>query len=120
MFREALRRDLTEFVDPDDSVYQVFFELLPLCRDAHEREDREALRGIYGFAEWCIRHPDQDLWNPAGVAFYEHLVDDVRTRNAILQWVPADVFAEIEGLLERRMDQTEFAQLKAAYVSVGR
>lgn len=58
------------------NTYQLYFDLLPALRDAHKANDLDSLKKIYGFAEWCILQNEKDLWNPAGVAFYEHLFDE--------------------------------------------
>jgi hypothetical protein len=67
-----LRRDLNR---RDYSLYSLFFDLKPLLRAALDAGDDRFVRGAFGFAEWCARSPNKDLWNPAGVAFYEHLFD---------------------------------------------
>ena len=64
---------------PNNSIYTVFFELLPRVREAHQEGDAEMLRRIYGFAEWCLEQKAKDIWNAAGVAFYEHLFDSHRS-----------------------------------------
>src|SRR5438552_15545583 len=66
----------SEFQRPESSIYTVFFELLPMVRQAHDGNDVDLLRRIYGFAEWCLEQTAKDLWNAAGVAFYEHLFDE--------------------------------------------
>lgn len=60
-----------EFQHTDTTIYRVFFELLPRVREAHLRNDTEELNKIYGYAKWCFRQKVKDLWNAAGVAFYE-------------------------------------------------
>ncbi len=65
----------------------VFSELVQRCEEAHERSDTEELRKIYGYAEWCFRGRDRDLWIAAGVSFYEHLGDRCPTRQEIPYWV---------------------------------
>jgi hypothetical protein len=104
-----------EFQKPDTTIYQVFFELLPRVRDAHERDDTEELQRIYGFARWCLQQRAKDIWNAAGVAFYEHLVDHRITRDQIPQWLPPDVFHECMGLFEARLDPDTFRELCERY-----
>ena len=72
----GLRHDVQR---PDFSISMVFFDLLPRVRVAHQDGDPEMLRRIYGFAEWCFEQKAKDLWNAAGVAFYEHLFDSHRS-----------------------------------------
>ena len=62
-----------EFEKPETSIYDVFFEILPATIEAHKNKDISRLKKYYAFAEWCFRQKEKDLWNSAGVAFYEHL-----------------------------------------------
>lgn len=104
-----------EIQAPELSIYQLFFELLPRCRDAHDRDDVAELERIYGFAEWCSKQKSKDLWNAAGVAFYEHLADSNRTLRAIPQWVSKAVFEDIAVLLEARVGTERVAELRKHY-----
>ena len=110
--------DLRVEIEPSDAtIYAVFFELLPRCREAHDRGDAGELAKIYGFAEWCFRQKAKDLWNAAGVAFYEHLGDSQATLRAMPKWVKPDIFAEIQPLLAARMDPSTFEELRKSYGS---
>lgn len=105
----------TDLQAPDATVYSVFFELLPRCREAHDRGDTEELERIYRFADWCASQAEKELWNAAGVAFYEHLADSDRTFEAIPRWVRKPIFEDIAGLLEARVGATRVAQLRRQY-----
>ncbi len=104
-----------EFEDPQMTIYQVFSELLPRVREAHSRGDNDELRRIYAYAEWCFDQKAKDLWNAAGVAFYEHLVDDPVTFAAIPHWLSPEVFAGVRTLFEARLEPAEYRQLCDAY-----
>jgi len=106
-----LERDLNNQFTP----YTVFMHLRMRCRDAHKRGDEAELSKIYGFAEWCHRHKAKDLWNAAGVSFYEHLGDKEITRQNIPQYVKPDIFEDISGLLQWQMGNSKFAKLKSEY-----
>jgi hypothetical protein len=80
----SLRRELH---DREYSIYHLFFDLLPMARDAHETADLATLTRIYAFAEWCSVQHARDLWNAAAVAFYEHVFDE-RTHAPWEQIVP--------------------------------
>jgi hypothetical protein len=67
-----LRRQLNR---KEYSIYLLYFDLLPMSRAAHANSNRDLLRRTYEYAEWCLRQRSEALWNPAGVAFYEHLFD---------------------------------------------
>ena len=80
------RKVLTWFPDlrseaerPDFTAYSAFLELRPRVAEAHLAGDTGTLRRIYGFAERCARQKDKDLWNAAGMAFYERLFDSHRS-----------------------------------------
>jgi hypothetical protein len=59
--------------DAEFSIYMLYFDLLPMTREAHESRDLEFLERIYDYAEWCLRQ--KELFNAVSVAFYEHLFD---------------------------------------------
>jgi hypothetical protein len=65
-----MRRDIN---DPEVSIYLFFGMLTGEAWKAHDANDLEMLPRIYGFAEWCLNQPAQELWNRAGVSFYESL-----------------------------------------------
>lgn len=109
-----------EFQSKETSIYGVFFELLPRCIDAHRRKDEAEFIKIYGYAEWCFAQKAKDLWNAAGVAFYEHLGDQPETLDELHLWIKPEIFREIEGLLEWSMSYNpqgakKFATLKRKF-----
>jgi len=105
-----------DFEQPGTSIYDVFLELLPAVVEAHKRKDIDRLKNIYTFAEWCFRQKEKDLWNSAGVAFYEHLGDYEETRQAMPQWIKLDIYKDIRGLLEARLDRNELQKLDSYYL----
>jgi hypothetical protein len=105
----------SEIDDPEATIYSLFFELLPRCREAHDSRDVAELKRIYGFADRCASQKEKDLWNAAGVAFYEHLADSDRTLEAIPQWVRKPIFDDIAGLLEARVGPIRVAQIRKQY-----
>lgn len=103
--RDVQRRDFT--------VYMVFFELLPAVRRAHQEDDVDKLRRIYAFAEWCFRQKAKDLWNAAGVAFYEHVFDDSRSLwPEVVKWLSPQVVTGCWGLWEWRLSAEELAEVR--------
>jgi len=104
-----------EFEQADATIYQVFVELLPRVRDAHDRGDTGELERIYGFASWCYRQKAEELWNAAAVAFYEHLVDSRRTLEQIPYWLEPDIFEGCKGLFAARLKLQEFNRLCEMY-----
>ena len=112
---ECLSELKKEFEDPNESIYLVFSALRAAAVDFHKANDFGRLQKIYDFAEWCFRQKDKDLWNSAGVSFYEHLGDSPETLNEIRRWVKPDIYAEIRGLLELRLSSLALRQLDKAY-----
>lgn len=108
--------DLRQEIESQElTIHQVFFELLPRCREAHDRGDTAELKRIYEFADWCASQKAKDLWNAAGVAFYEHLADSKQTLEAMPKWVRRSVFENIAGLLEERVGPQRVAELRRQY-----
>lgn len=95
-----------------ETIYDVFRTLLRLVKEAHNRGDEDQLKKIYEYAEWCSNQRADDLWNAAGVSFYEHLVDDEVTHQAIPLWIKPRIFSIIKGLLNWRIkDETAYREL---------
>jgi len=107
-----LRKD---FEDPEESIYLVFSAMLSAAIDFHKENNIDRLQKIYDFAEWCLRQKSKDLWNAAGVSFYEHLGDRAETRQDIRRWVKPDIYTEIRGLLEARLNDKEMQQIDSHY-----
>jgi hypothetical protein len=104
-----------EFQDPDTTIYDVFRELLNTMVEAHRRRDENKLKNFYDFAEWCFRNKNQELCNAAAVSFYEHLGDQPETLNAMTSWVKKDIYFDIRGLLELRMNDPDLKNLDISY-----
>ncbi|ULL16521.1 hypothetical protein DVH26_19995 [Paenibacillus sp. H1-7] len=95
-----------------ETIYDVFRTLLGLVKEAHNRGDEDQLKKIYEYAEWCSTQRADDLRNAAGVSFYEHLVDDEVTYQAILRWIKPTIFSIIKDLLKWRIkDETVYRDL---------
>ncbi len=99
----------------DTTIYTVFFHLLPRCREAHQLHHQDELKKIYGYAQWCFEQKSKDLWNAAGVAFYEHLGDYGETRDEMHRWVKPETFERVSGLLEFMMGQKKFVELRKQF-----
>src|SRR5687768_10236096 len=72
------------------SIHLVFHYLVPLCQQAHEADDTQALQAIYGFADWCFEKDvegDADLGNAAGVSFFEHIIDSPMVVEQLPRWL---------------------------------
>jgi hypothetical protein len=112
---ECLPGSKREFENPEASIYTVFMELLPSTVAAHRNNDTSQLKKNYDFAEWCFMQKSEDLWNAAGVSFYEHLSDKTETLQAIHQWVKLDIYIEIKPLLKRRLDDVTLKAIDGLY-----
>lgn len=96
------------------SIYLLYFDLLPLVRDAHDSADEETLRRSYSFAEWCFDQRDKNLWNAVAVAFYEHLFDSRRHWSEVIPRLSERVITECGPLWELRLSASELAMLREA------
>lgn len=84
-----------------------------MVREAHQRNDINMLQSIYGFAEWCFEQKANDLWNAAGVAFYEHLFDSHRTLwGEFVKWLSPPVVDGCWGLWEWRLSSEELEEVR--------
>src|SRR5262245_35516470 len=94
---------------PDTTVMLLFFDLLGGVQRAHRDDDRARLGAIYSFAEWCARQPAKELWNAAGVGFYEHVFDEPGIREEVALWLPDDIRVAHVGLWELMLNPADFA-----------
>lgn len=101
-----------EFGEGELGRYSVFFELLPFVREAHKRADDDALRRVYGYAQWCHhQRRGSDLRNAVGTSFYEHLFDDWSLRRSVLPWLSPAVRRDIWPLWAARLTAEQIAEL---------
>ena len=104
--------DLREEIEnPENSIYNLFFELLPRVRKAHLNKNQSELEKIYGYAKWCFEKTAKDLWNAPAVGFYEHLVDEEITKKEITSWVTPKMFQQLSGLFKNRMNEKDYMEL---------
>lgn len=94
----------------------LFFQILPATIEAHKNNDISRLKKYYAFAEWCFRQKEKDLWNSAGVAFYEHLGDQEETRKEMPKWITKNIYNDIRPLLELRLEAGELTKLDKYYL----
>lgn len=104
-----------EFNAADLTVYTVFMELLPITVQAHIDRDPGRLKKIYNYAAWCFSQKDKDLWNAAGVCFYEHLGDHEASFSAFTSWISKETYDKIRGLLNLRLTEDKMKQLDRYY-----
>lgn len=78
----------------DSNVYSLLFDLEMMAREAHNANDEDLLRRIYGFAEWCSRQTARHLRNAAWVMFYEYLLDDPAGGKYVIPWLSPRVVAD--------------------------
>jgi hypothetical protein len=107
----ALPELAVELRQRDCTIYQLFFNLLPLVEEAHQEGNSDRLRRAYGFAEWCLSQESKELWNPAGVAFYEHLFDQETLWNDIIPWLSPTVITQVKGLWELMLKPDKYREL---------
>ena len=106
-----------EFARPDCTVYEVFSELLPRVLQAHRDGDEVTPAPIYGFAEWCFeQRRAKDLWNAAGVSFYEHLFDGGRdVWERVVPWLSQQVVGDVWGLGEARRPAADLLLIRGMF-----
>ena len=80
--RTDLRRSRTGY-----TIYSLLSDLRYRAEQAHAAGDSLRLQRIYGFVEWCSRQPAEDLWNAAGVCFYEHLLEDAGAAHRVIPYL---------------------------------
>ena len=119
MLAKALLPQIYEQFDADgirdgDGLMQFLFVLLPATRNAHRSGDEWVLFSAYAFAHWCMAQPEKELWNAAGVAFFEHLFDDLAPET-VVPWIAPKALSEIGPLVEFRLGVARMREIEKAY-----
>jgi hypothetical protein len=104
-----LRQELNDS-DQVFSINALWFELLPLTREAHGEGDEDLLRRIYDFAEWCDAQRG-DLSNAVAVTFYEHLFDARWMRPLVVPWLTPKVIRDVRPLWEARLSSDDMREV---------
>jgi hypothetical protein len=104
----TLQEELTE---PNSSLYDFLTSLDQLRTVAQSSRDRELLARIYFFCEWCLVHPDREIWNAAAVGFWEHLFDDWLARFHAIPYLSPRVIADIWPLWEWRLSADQLVEV---------
>ena len=112
---EILPEYKKDFEQPGTSIYEVFAHMFGELIRAHQANNTDRLKKIYAFAEWCLHQKAKDIWNAAGVSFYEHLGDHPEILEAMPHWVKPNVYEQVKGLLEIRLTEKEMKQLDKSF-----
>ncbi|SFM61997.1 hypothetical protein SAMN05428949_0198 [Chitinophaga sp. YR627] len=112
---ECMPENRTELQDPGTSIYGAFIDLLAATKIAHQQKDTAKLKSCYAFAEWCFSQREKDLWNAAGVSFYEHLGDHAITLQEMPRWVKRSIYMQIRDLLVFRLGEDAVKQIDKRY-----
>ena len=91
-----------------------FFELLAATRQAHLAGDEAFLLRAYAFAHWCMAQSDRELWNSAGVGFFEHLFDGLPP-DSVVPWIGSDAFHDIVPLIEARLGSERARKIRKRF-----
>jgi hypothetical protein len=69
---------------------------------------------MFGFAEWCAEQSAKDLWNAAGVCFYEHLFDgrNWQHRAEVVKWLSPRVISDCHELWQNWLTAEKFAEVQ--------
>jgi len=70
---------------------------------------------IISYLPRCFQQKENELWNAAGVAFYEHLGDNEETLKEMSAWVKPTIYTNIRGLLALRLGESEIEKLDQMY-----
>ncbi len=101
------------------SIWQLFFDLLPMAVEAHHSSDTALLARIYKYAEWAWKQKRApEIQMAASAAFYEHLIDDSSSMHDIPRWLTPEVFDGVKGLFQERLTPEAYGALVRSYNAV--
>ena len=91
------------------SPYALWFELLPMVREAHRSNDVDLLTRIYTYAAWSSQQAE--LSNAVATSFYEHLFDEQWMRPLVPQWLSPHVVENIYPLWQQMLAPDALAEV---------
>ncbi len=95
---EMIPEERAEWQD-ESSIYLAFGTVGWLVEHAAKNGNEDMLRQCFDFAQWCFDQDAKDLWNAAGVSFYEHLADNKDVELIVHQYVKRSTFLKARELL---------------------
>jgi hypothetical protein len=106
--------ELREELADEDEIFSpnaLWFELLPLARDAHRAGNEDLFRRIYGYAAWSWDEGGE-FTNAVAVSFYEHLLDEAWMRPLVVPWLSPRVVSGIRPLWAERLTADEMRDVE--------
>ncbi len=100
------------------SIYLAFGTILGLVMDAARKSNDDLLGRCFSFAQWCFDQKEKDLWNSAGVSFYEHLADDPAVEQIVHRYVNRTTFEDIRGLLEAMGKEDAVKRIERRFANI--
>ena len=103
-----------EFEHPNAKICTVLIDLVALVKESHENNDKEMLKKIYGYAEWCHmqRKRAYHLWDGASVCFYEDIIAIKEALTELPYWVRHDIIVEMMPLWKMMYAESLIDSLK--------
>ena len=105
-----LRRELNDRHEIEN-VYGLWVDLFGIWLDAHRSGDDAVLDRVYDYADWCSRQRERDLWNSAGVCFYEHVLSHGSWKTVLPRLSDARI-RDVWGLWEHVLSAADMAALR--------
>ena len=101
-FPEVISGENQSMYNHNPTMYGLWFDLLRLTQEAHEKNDVNLLKRVYPLAEWFFYSTEEDYSNCVVVSFYEHLIDCDKTLEGISNWVSKDIIEKVMPLWKLR------------------
>jgi len=92
----------SDFNDEEFTPYLALTEVKNIALTALKSNKNHLVEKCFEYAEWCFRQDEEDLWNAAGICFYEYIYDQDEVLEKVVEIVSIEIFEDIKGLLEQR------------------
>jgi hypothetical protein len=116
---EKLSEFLPELVayalEPDSDEYLLFSKCKHLATFAFKENDEDLWRRIFAFAEWSFYQEEKEIWNPAGVSFYEYIFDCESMEAKAAKAIPSEIYKEIRNLFESKYSAQRMGRIDSYY-----
>ncbi len=101
-------------------MYGLAHESLRMVQNKPTASDADVLQRIFDYAEWASRQRASEIWNPIGLAFYEHMFDRREDWERVILYLSPYAAYNNWGLWKARPTFVDLEELQQVLTQYGK
>ena len=111
---------LRDILNDSETPYELWLRLRDVFFEAYKCNDRELIKKIYEFSDWCIQQPQEDIPNGdlatcVAVCFYEHIPENDTSRADMPNWFALNDVIAMREIFTENISIETFQEIIDAY-----